>query len=101
MADRFAVRPDDLRAVAPRFTAESDRLRHAVEQLRVRLEALGQPWGDDEQGMQFAAAYEASSTKIDRAVSLLAEGLMSIDQALSAMADNYVEADRAATVRLA
>ncbi|KWX05325.1 hypothetical protein TH66_03600 [Carbonactinospora thermoautotrophica] len=99
MADRFQVDPDGLRAVAPRFSRESEHLHEALQTLRSRLDAAGAAWGDDEQGAQFAAQYEPNRHNIEQGVQTLVEGLQSIDKALRVMADNYMRADEAATIR--
>ncbi len=60
---------------------------------------MGAPWGNDEQGKQFAAGFLPNREKIDKALKVLVQGLASIDPALRALEDNVQEADRAATMR--
>ena len=98
MADGFSVDPDVLSAVAPRFSAEAQRLATALETLQSRLDSSGQPWGDDRAGKAFGAEYEPHRSEFEQALAVLALGLASIDAALTAMAGNHADADRASTI---
>ncbi len=96
MADGFAGQPEQLRAAAPRFTAEADRLASALATLRTRLDALGAPWGDDKQGRTLK--YEPNRPTVEHALDMLSQGLASIDACLTATADNHAACERASSI---
>jgi uncharacterized protein YukE len=85
----------DLKASAPTFQTQSEKLRKAASTLREKLDALGAPWGGDEQGRTFGDAYTPHRTDIERAVGVLVTGLASIHQAMDDMADGHVDNEAA------
>lgn len=80
----------DLKASAPTFHTQSEKLRRAASTLREKLDALGAPWGADEQGRTFGDSYEPHRATIERSVGILVAGLASIHQAMEDMADGHV-----------
>ncbi|MCD0483387.1 WXG100 family type VII secretion target [Streptacidiphilus sp. ASG 303] len=90
----FSIHPADLRTAAPRFAAESERLKAAASALEGALARLGSPWGDDDQGRKFADAYNPRHEQLRKTTGVLVEGLASIKDGLLAVADNHTETDR-------
>jgi len=85
----------DLKASAPTFHTQSEKLRKAASTLKEKLDALGAPWGGDEQGRTFGDAYTPHRTTIERATGILVAGLASIHQAMDDMADGHVDNEAA------
>lgn len=50
----FAVDPGGLWNVAPQFSDTADQLSSALSALQGTLDSLGNYWGDDEAGQQYA-----------------------------------------------
>ncbi len=85
----------DLKASAPTFHTQSETLRRAASTLTEKLDALGAPWGGDEQGRTFGDAYTPHRATIERSVGILVAGLASIHQAMDDMADGHVDNEAA------
>ncbi|WP_338018169.1 hypothetical protein [Streptomyces taklimakanensis] len=85
----------DLKASAPTFHTQSEKLRQAASTLKEKLDALGAPWGGDEQGRTFGDSYEPHRTTIERSVGILVAGLASIHGAMEDMADGHVDNEAA------
>ncbi|MGC0421622.1 WXG100 family type VII secretion target [Embleya sp. AB8] len=94
------INPADIRATLPRFVAEADRLRMAADAFRSELVALGEPWGDDENGRKFGTTFAANQAVIVRSSDILAQGVASIAPTLEAMVGNTVGTDQANAQRL-
>lgn len=92
-ASGFDVDTDQLKSEAPKFHRESVALEKATEKLKHSLDALGEPWGDDEQGKKFGHIYSPHRHKIERAAHALVKGLESIHKAMKDMADNHEDTD--------
>lgn len=94
------INPANIRATLPRFVAEADRLRVAVDAFRSELAALGEPWGDDKNGREFGATFASNQAVIVQSSGILAQGMASIAPTLEAMVGNIVETDGANAQRL-
>jgi hypothetical protein len=95
----FSVRPHTLRSAGATYLVQSGALDGALARLRSTLAGLGDVCGDDEQGVAFAAAYKPAADTIQRGLSILVQGLASINEGLSAMADHYEGSDASSTFR--
>lgn len=84
------ISTQDLKKAAPTFQQQSTALANAARALKQSLDALGSPWGDDEQGQKFGDAYTPKRTEIERAVGVLVLGLKSINMAMIDMADGHI-----------
>ncbi|MFF5446966.1 hypothetical protein [Streptomyces sp. NPDC012888] len=87
------IKAADLKASAPTFSAQSEALRKAADELHKALQGLGKPWGDDERGEEFDAVYSPALEKIKKSTGILVEGLASIHVAMADMADGHIEND--------
>ncbi|KPI17157.1 hypothetical protein OK074_8248 [Actinobacteria bacterium OK074] len=85
------IKVDDIKTAAPAFHRESVALAHALARLRQGLSAAGAPWGDDEQGAKFHAAYGPHVERIEGSARILVEGLASIHAGLVDMADKHID----------
>ncbi|WP_332888257.1 WXG100 family type VII secretion target [Streptomyces carminius] len=85
----------DLKASAPTFDTQSEKLRRAAATLKERLDALGAPWGGDEQGRTFGDAYAPHRESVERAAGILVAGLAGIHQSMNDMADGHVDNEAA------
>ncbi|MGQ4516676.1 hypothetical protein [Streptomyces sp. DW26H14] len=81
----------DLRSSAPVFQAQAVALAGALSALEGSLGALGKPWGDDDQGKQFEAAYGPRVKTVEKAAGILVLGLTSIHEAMVDMSDGFVD----------
>ncbi|MEV4334824.1 hypothetical protein AB0K02_30635 [Streptomyces sp. NPDC049597] len=85
------IKTADLKASAPTFQEQSAALRLAARTLAEKLGELGTPWGDDEQGSQFADIYLPHVKQIKKSTGILIDGLASIHLAMTDMADGHIE----------
>ncbi|MEU6327082.1 hypothetical protein ABZ851_07325 [Streptomyces sp. NPDC047049] len=92
-ASGFDIDTHQLKSEAPKFHRESVALAKATEKLKHSLDALGTPWGDDEQGKKFEHVYSPHRSEVERAARALVKGLSSITKAMKDMADNHEAAD--------
>ncbi len=92
-ADGFDVVPAALRGAAGTFASEADALDDANAALLRHLSTLGAPWGHDQIGTRFGAAYQPAADAVSTNVISLATGLARISAALVATADQYERAD--------
>ncbi|WP_240649106.1 hypothetical protein [Streptomyces sp. Z26] len=85
----------DLKSAAPTFGTQSGELLKAAEALGTKLDALGRPWGGEEQVAEFASKYTAQRASIENAVGILVQGLASVHVAMTDMADGHVDNEEA------
>ncbi|MEU8031148.1 MULTISPECIES: WXG100 family type VII secretion target [unclassified Streptomyces] len=85
------IKMADLKQTAPHFHTHSTDLTKALTKLKTALAAAGSPWGDDKQGKEFHKVYGPNVTKIEKAATILAQGLASIEQAMTDMADGHID----------
>ena len=97
----ISIHPAEIQAQAPVFGRESDQLAQALATLQRSLAALGEPWGGDKQGTEFAAAYTPQHDSIVKAIGVLVQGLESIHDGLNVNVANHVDGDAhiAGTIR--
>lgn len=81
---------DDLKSSAPTYNKQAVNLYNATIELQQKLSDLGAPWGGDEKGEEFHAAYKKSTEPIEKALPILMSGLQSIHLAMSDMADGHI-----------
>ncbi len=96
----FRVLPEVIADAAPMFDGVAHEVRTAVTRLRASLDALGQFWGDDEQGARFAEGYLPNAATVQTAAGNIAVGIDSIADALEAQAANHKHTDLALAARL-
>ncbi|MFE0875082.1 WXG100 family type VII secretion target [Streptomyces smyrnaeus] len=81
----------ELKLAAPVFGKQSRKLSRALTTLITTLDGLGEPWGDDPTGENFAKDYKSSQRSIEQAAGVLVLGLVSIHEALDDMKDGHVD----------
>src|SRR5260370_8770800 len=89
MGDKFSVQPDQLILASARFTDDAEQLASALGRLRSHLHALGDYCGGDDQGRQFAQAYDPKVAMVDQALQNLTHGLPDIARGREVRALNY------------
>ncbi|MDI2128510.1 hypothetical protein [Yinghuangia seranimata] len=92
--DGFSLHPNDLRVAAGVFATEGAALQHAVTAWQEAVAKAGECWGGDESGKKFAADYVPAHDSMAKALSVLAQGVPSVDPALRYVADNTVDQDQ-------
>ncbi|MFF1917892.1 WXG100 family type VII secretion target [Streptomyces sp. NPDC058239] len=90
----LGISTQDLKEAAPTFQEQSKALGDAAKALRESLDALGSPWGDDEQGQEFGDAYSSKRKELEKGVGILVLGLSSIHAAMTDMSDGYVDNEK-------
>ncbi|MFI7101455.1 WXG100 family type VII secretion target [Streptomyces sp. NPDC050161] len=85
------INTEDVQAAAPVFAAQSRELDEALRKLKSSLDSLGSPWGNDDSGKEFHAAYAPKRADIEKAVGVLVRGLSSIHAGLKDMADGHID----------
>jgi uncharacterized protein YukE len=87
------IKTADIKRAAPDFQQGAIDLSTALTTLIKTLDGLGEPWGHDQQGKDFGAAYQAKQKKIESAAGILVLGLTSIHEAMVDLADGQVDND--------
>ncbi|MEV0093727.1 hypothetical protein [Streptomyces sp. NPDC050738] len=85
------ISTEDLKSAAPKFEDQSTALAEALTVLRGSLADAGEPWGDDEQGAAFSAAYAPHLKQIEGSSEILTTGLTSIYLGMVDMADGHID----------
>ncbi|MEU8471815.1 hypothetical protein AB0F30_28565 [Streptomyces sp. NPDC029006] len=88
------IKTADIKAAAPAFHQGAIDLSKALTTLVTTLDGLGEPWGHDEQGEQFAGAYKPRQKKMESAAGILVLGLTSIHEAMVDLSDGHVDNDQ-------
>lgn len=101
MSDHVRIDPAEVLETAPAFSAAEQSLEAALARADCALAGLGDFWGHDEQGGQFAASYSPAASQVLAAVANIARGLGSITPGLQAMADNHSRVDSHYAERMA
>ncbi len=91
--DGFDVQPAALIGAAGAFDAEADAVLAAVGRLHHVLGTLAQPWGADDVGVRFGAAYQPAAEQVTANIAALSGGMSRIAAALRAVAQSYDLAD--------
>ncbi|GAA1959335.1 WXG100 family type VII secretion target [Kitasatospora viridis] len=97
----ISIHPDEVLAAAPTFTTQSQRLDSAITNLTSALQGLGSPWGADDPGKKFGAAYTPQRDQLLKSLGVLVKGLASVHLGLEAMAGNHQGNDTAVAATLA
>jgi uncharacterized protein YukE len=91
----FKISPDSVRAASQQTHRNAADLAAATERLRSKVLGAGSPWGADEMGTTFAAAY-TEGTHLGLAVlGDLARQLEDMATSLAQMSENTQAADEA------
>ncbi|AXB44061.1 WXG100 family type VII secretion target [Amycolatopsis albispora] len=93
MAD-IDVEPDVVRAAAPKFSAVSDGVTKAKNDLWAKGQGEGAPWGDDEAGEEFAKGYLPAVKLAETKFFQLAKAIEDTRKALDTAADRYEGTDQ-------
>lgn len=96
MADSLNVSPDRLRTAADHLTDVSDRMKTILSSLNGQAESLGQPWGDDDTGHQFADGddgYLARKDMVGRAADSAAAFLEELADNIRTAANTFEQQD--------
>ena len=91
--DTFDVVPAALRGAAGTLDSEAEALGSATASLRTHLANNGAPWGTDDVGARFGAAYAPAAETVTNNLFALAGGLERIASALVATANEYEWSD--------
>ncbi|RCG15089.1 hypothetical protein DQ392_25880 [Streptomyces reniochalinae] len=87
----LGIQVPELKLAAPVFGEQSRKLSRALTTLITTLDGLGDPWGDDPSGKNFAKDYQANQRAIEGSAGILVLGLVSIHEALDDMKDGHVD----------
>ncbi|MFE9389075.1 hypothetical protein [Streptomyces sp. NPDC006784] len=87
----LGIEVPELKLAAPVFGKQSRKLSRALTTLITTLDGLGEPWGDDPTGENFAKDYKSYQRSLEEAAGVLVLGLVSIHEALDDMKDGHVE----------
>jgi uncharacterized protein YukE len=94
-AGAFRVSPDSLLAAAEQTQRAADHLAAATEKLRSKVLGAGSPWGGDEMGTVFAAAYTEGTQLGLEVLGDLAQHLQDMSASLAQMSENTQATDDA------
>lgn len=109
MAEDTKVDTDKLRREAPEFAAAADKLKAAFDTLVQEHEAQHAPWkggksegpwGDDDNGKEFAGDYIESRDNCDEGVKNIVNALRNATHELKASADTWDAIDQNAAQNL-
>ncbi|WP_369201119.1 hypothetical protein [Streptomyces sp. PU-14G] len=87
----LGIEVPELKLAAPVFGKQSKKLSRALTTLITTLDGLGEPWGDDPVGENFAKDYKPYQRSLEEAAGVLVLGLVSIHEALDDMKDGHVD----------
>ncbi|MEV6398027.1 hypothetical protein AB0M39_25180 [Streptomyces sp. NPDC051907] len=88
------IKTADIKASAPGFHTQSEALRTAAVTLKQELDALGAPWGGEEEVAKFRDAYGKNLENMENSAAILVQGLASIHVALTDMADGHIDNEK-------
>src|SRR5229473_6999884 len=91
----FRISPDALLAAGQRTQRAAEDLAAATEKLRSRVLGGGSPWGGDEMGTVFAAAYTQGTQLGLEVLNELAQHLAEMAASLAQMSQNTQATDEA------
>ncbi|BAJ29200.1 MULTISPECIES: hypothetical protein [Kitasatospora] len=94
MGDEIVIRSWELHGEGREFEKISDEFSSAAKQLESGLAALGAPWGPDEPGKPFGAAYGEAREGALAGLQGLSERLGRVGQGLHTMADSSERTDQ-------
>ncbi|RJQ68033.1 hypothetical protein D5S17_32530 [Pseudonocardiaceae bacterium YIM PH 21723] len=92
----FSVDIDQLLHQAGRFGPEAEELREVGAALKAELERLGQCWGADDAGRNFAASHLEPADAALRQIDTLATEVTQVGDRFRDTARNYQHAERRA-----
>ena len=96
MADSLKVDPDRLRSAADQLADVGDQVKGISSSLHSQVDALGEPWGDDSTGHQFAdgeKGYLAQKDAVGTAVTSLAGFVGDLAESLRMTVDAIEQLD--------
>jgi hypothetical protein len=93
MTDGIEVDPTGLRAVAPQYTELATQLSQARSALVTALEGLGNYWGDDEAGRQYARNHLPGRDAALQYHGELVDGVADVGGGVSGWASGYSTAE--------
>ena len=82
------IDPEQLHSVSRRFSAVGSDLAHVIKQDAAHLDEAGKPWGEDEEGEQFARQYEPAAQAAMHALVAVALSIPRIGDGLRQMAQS-------------
>ena len=88
------IHTEDLKAAAPVFRQQSQKLSKSLSTLISKLDEVGKPWGEDEAGEKFGSKYRPNQRELERAAGVLVLGLVSVYEAIDDMADGHIENEK-------
>jgi len=103
MSDELYVDTDGLRNAAGSLSQLTTRVVNIANQLQGTLGSLGEPWGDDDTGQQFASKYLGPADQIMQGINSIGSVLDSTVQGLGTMANGYsaTEEENRSSIKLA
>ncbi|WP_235926293.1 WXG100 family type VII secretion target [Actinokineospora pegani] len=94
---RIDIQPDVATRAAARFSAAAEQLAGVASALENALSAVGECWGGDESGQEFAKDYVPGADGTQRGLGAVAEGLRNVHQGLLDTARAYEDTEHTAT----
>ncbi|MGC0421679.1 WXG100 family type VII secretion target [Embleya sp. AB8] len=85
----YKALPSDFTAAGKSFTDAGRRVAEIRTTLKTTIEGLGECWGDDDLGHEFAKEYTPARDKVLEALEALAKGLDKIGKGLDKSATDY------------
>lgn len=89
----FTVDLDGLAQSAPQYSAIADDLDEALTTLKQTLDSLGNYWGDDDAGREYAQSYVPARDSALAYHSQIVDGLRSMSDTVTGWANGYAGAD--------
>jgi uncharacterized protein YukE len=90
----------DLYTTAPAFSRAGGSIADAVSQVQSQLQAMGNFWGNDAPGQQFASFYPNNANTLLQQISIFAGEVEGVADAINQMADNYNISDEASVNKM-
>jgi hypothetical protein len=94
LGGQFEIVPESLVSASDGLARSADDHAAAVQKLQSSVLGAGSPWGSDEIGSMFGAAYEEVSRLGIEALNALTEGMRGTADGLQAMARNTRQTDQ-------
>ncbi|WP_173140183.1 WXG100 family type VII secretion target [Kibdelosporangium persicum] len=94
MSGEMLINPDGVRGGAARLDGVGANFTEDAAALKSKLQAEGQPWGDDESGQNFAKDYVPAADAVSKAVGDVAAALIQIAKNLKTQADAQQQTDK-------
>src|SRR5262245_1112871 len=92
--DARAINSDDLRLVSSYLDEATNTIIDARLTLRTELDGLGEPWGDDENGIKFSSNYVPARDKTLKTLGEVGDDFHTLQKDINDTADSYEETEK-------